>query len=30
LVNKGKPLFDLVIKVRFNWFGFFEWLNFIP
>jgi hypothetical protein len=30
LVNKGKPLFDLVIKVRFNRFGFFEWLNFIP
>ena len=30
LANKGKPLFDLVIKVRFNRFGFFEWLNFIP
>ncbi len=22
LVNEGKLLFDLVIKIRFNWFGF--------
>jgi hypothetical protein len=28
LVNKEKKLFDLVIKIRFNWLWVFEWFKF--